>query len=120
MPRSTPEWIGKTDDTQPPPRVRLRVFEAKQGRCHRCTRKIRPGEKWVLEHVRALINGGENRETNLDLTCSNCLPIKNAEDVAEKSASYRKRLKHAGIKTKKHSLTHPFLKKKVDGSVVPR
>lgn len=98
MPRSVEEWIGATPDTPVPPRVRLRVFEAKHGRCHRCTRNIAAGEAWTCEHMIAIINGGENRERNLDVTCSWCLPAKNAEDVAEKSKVARVRRRHAGIK----------------------
>lgn len=94
MARSVPSWQGKTDDTPAPPRVRLRVFEAHGGKCHRCDRKIRPGEGWTLEHVIALINGGRNAEDNLDVTCDWCLPAKNAEDVAEKAAVYAVRSKH--------------------------
>ncbi|WP_341893795.1 HNH endonuclease signature motif containing protein [Ferrovibrio terrae] len=100
MPRSVEEWVGKTDDTPVPPRVRLRVFEAMKGRCGICGRKVQAGDKWTCEHVKALINGGENREDNLGVTCSWCLPGKNADDVAEKSTTYRKRSKHAGIKKK--------------------
>ena len=33
--RSVPEWIGKTDDTPAPPRVRLRVLERCEGKRHR-------------------------------------------------------------------------------------
>lgn len=98
--RDVPEWIGRDDDTPVPPRVRLRVFDAKGGRCHKCRRKIRVGESWTCEHVKAIINGGENRESKLDLTCSNCLPEKNADDVAEKSKVYKIRAKHLGIETK--------------------
>lgn len=94
MSRSIEEWRGKTDDTAAPPRVRLRVFERCSGKCHKCGHLIRAGERWILEHLKALINGGENREQNLGLTCSICLPIKNAEDMAEKSAVYQKRSKH--------------------------
>jgi 5-methylcytosine-specific restriction protein A len=92
--RSVEEWVGRTDDTPVPPRVRLRVFDAHGGRCHLCGRKIRVGEVWTCEHLIALINGGQNRETNLDLTCCNCLPIKNAADQAEKSDIADKRKKH--------------------------
>ncbi len=92
--RSTAEWIGRTDDSVPPPRVRLRVWERFKGICHSCKRQIRAGERWTLEHLIALINGGQNRESNLGLTCCNCLPDKNAADVAEKSAVYQKRAKH--------------------------
>lgn len=100
MTRTVETWTGATDDTQAPPRVRLRVWERCHGRCGRCDRIIRAGEKWTLEHVIALINGGANAETNLDLTCCNCLPAKNAADVAEKSLIARKRSKHLGIKPK--------------------
>lgn len=100
MSRVVKEWIGKTDDTPVPPRVRARVFAAKGGRCHRCTRLIDAagGEAWTCEHMVALINRGQNRESNLDVTCSWCLPIKNAEDVAEKSRVYRKAAKNIGIR----------------------
>lgn len=101
MARTVDEWIGKSDDETPPPRVRLRVWDAKGGRCHRCGRKIGVGEHWTLEHVKALINGGENRERNLDLTCDWCLPEKNQEDVAEKSKVYSLRSKHVGAVEKK-------------------
>lgn len=92
--RSVEEWKGRTPDTPVPDRVRIRVFDRCKSRCGQCTRKIAPGESWTLEHVKALINGGENRESNLGVTCDWCLPEKNAADVAEKSTVYGKRLKH--------------------------
>lgn len=98
MTRSVKEWIGKTDDTPVPPRVRDRVFQAKGGKCHKCGRPINPHKPWTCEHVIAIINGGANREKNLDCTCEFCLPEKNAADVAEKSKTYAMRSKHLGIK----------------------
>lgn len=99
--RSVDEWVGATPDTVPPPRVRLRLFDAKGGKCHMCGRKIRAGEYWVCEHLIALINWLStpekphgNRESNLDLTCRNCVPLKNAADVAEKSAVAETRKSH--------------------------
>lgn len=101
MARTVPEWIGDTDDTAVPDRVRVRVFDRKGGRCHRCTRKIMTGERWTCEHLIALINWSAtdekphgNRESNLDVTCCNCLPEKNAEDQAEKSEVYQDRKRH--------------------------
>lgn len=93
MARSTAEWIGKDDNTPIPDRVRLRVWDRCKGLCHRCGRKIRGAiEKWVCEHLIALINWRAtdeaphgNREGNLGLTCENCVAPKNAEDVAEKA-----------------------------------
>jgi hypothetical protein len=66
-----------------------------------CARKIMTGEYWVCEHMVAICNGGENRESNLNLTCRNCVPRKNAADLAEKSRVNRIRSKHLGIKQTK-------------------
>lgn len=120
--RSVPEWIGKTDDTPVPPRVRIRVFEAKGGCCHSCGRKIRPGESWTCEHIVALINGGQNRESNLGLTCDWCLPLKNAQDVSEKSKVYRVKKRHRGLRKKSRfgCARSSKWKKKISGEVVPR
>jgi 5-methylcytosine-specific restriction enzyme A len=107
MPRSVKPWIGKTDDTPVPPRVRARVFDAKGGRCHRCDRKIPGGEKWVCEHLTAIINGGPNAEANLGVTCRTCLPIKNAADAAIKAKVAATRKAHLGIKAMKRPIPSP-------------
>lgn len=123
MSRSVPEWIGRTDDTPVPQRVRLRVFDAKGGLCHKCRRKIRAGEPWTCEHVKAVINGGPNRESALDLTCSNCLVPKNNADVAEKSKVYAIRSKHLGIKKTARPMNGSRgtkFKKHMDGRVSER
>lgn len=91
------EWIGKTDDSVPPPRVRLRVFVRFNGICQECTTKIAV-KRWVLDHRIALINGGENRESNLGPIHEACNKIKTAADVAEKAVTARVRAKHIGIK----------------------
>lgn len=124
MPRAVEEWVGKTDDTAIPPRVRDRVFTAKEGRCHKCTREIAAnrGESFTCEHVTALINWRPteaaphgNRESNLDLTCENCLPAKNAEDVAEKSKVYQKRIKSRGIGGRRRTIPG----RRFDGTPIP-
>lgn len=101
MSRSLDEWEGKTADTAIPDRVRLRVFQRANGLCGSCRRPIRGGETWTLEHVIALINWRitadkphGNRESNLGVTCCNCLAPKNAADVAIKSETYTMAKKH--------------------------
>ena len=94
MTRSVEEWIGKGDDVVPPPRVRIRVFDGANGRCHICSAKIMPGTYWQCDHVVALVNGGANRESNLAPACRNCCYAKTAEDVSEKSDIADKRKKH--------------------------
>ena len=124
MPRSVPEWVGKTDDTPAPPRVRLRVWDRCEGKCGQCGRKIRPGEGWTLEHLIAIINGGRNAEGNLGVTCNWCLPDKNAADVAIKANTAAIRTKHLGIRPPsrlqsagfakappQHSATRPITRK---------
>lgn len=95
MSRAVDEWIGRDADTAIPDRVRVRTFQRCGGKCGQCTRPIRAGETWTLEHVIALINWRitdeqphGNRESNLGVTCNNCLPDKNAADVAIKSETY--------------------------------
>ena len=105
MTRSVPEWIGKTDNTPVPRRVRLRVFNgADGGHCRGCSRKIMAGWKWQCDHIVSLIDGGENRERNLQLLCDWCHKAKTKEDVARKSVTARKRMKHLGIRKKRRTI----------------
>jgi 5-methylcytosine-specific restriction protein A len=120
--RAVEEWIGKTDDTPVPDRVKLRVFQKHGGICHLAKRKIMPGEPWDAEHVIAIINGGENRESNLAPALRDKHPEKTARDMAEKSRTYRKRKSNLGIK-KRSSFAcsrQSRWKKKVTGEVVLR
>lgn len=99
MTRAVPEWIGKTDNTAIPQRVRDRIYDAAGGCCQGCTRQIFKGERWQIDHRVALVNAdGGNRENNLQLLCDWCHKHKTARDVAEKSRTYRKRLKDRGVK----------------------
>lgn len=121
--RSVDEWIGPSDDTVPPPRVRLRVFDAHAGRCYICSRKIMAGEYWQQDHVISLVNGGENRECNLAPACRNCCYKKTAEDVAEKSKVRQKRSKHLGITKSSNPMPgskDSGWKKKMNGETVRR
>lgn len=99
MPRSLPEWIGANDDTPIPPRVKDRVFRKHKGRCHVTGRRIRPPrDAWDCDHVIAIINGGENRESNLaPILRGKVHKEKTDADLKEKSKVSRVRLKHLGI-----------------------
>lgn len=100
--RALSEWIGKSDDTKIPPRVRLRVFYRDSGICQcGCTRMIYAGERWQTDHTVAIINGGENRESNLRTLLVKHHAEKTRADVAEKAKVYRKRAKHIGVQPRK-------------------
>lgn len=98
MSRSVPEWIGKTPDTPVPKAVKLRVLLAYNGRCHKSGHKFRPGDRIEYDHVIALCNGGENRETNLaPILGGKVHQEKTAADVAERSKVARIKAKHLGL-----------------------
>lgn len=101
MNRTVIEWIGRTDDTPVPPHVRVRVFETFKGICGICTVKIR-AKRWVCDHKKAIINGGENREKNLWPIHEACdRKVKTPSDVAEKKINNRIRAKHLGVRKRK-------------------
>jgi len=125
MARKVSQWAGKDDNSPVPARVRLRVFIKFNGRCQICTRKIEPGERWVCDHKQAIINEGANNEDNLWPICDWCdKKTKTPADVAEKSITYRKRLKHHGLKKPKGrpipGSKRSGLKRRFDGAVVKR
>lgn len=120
--RSTDEWIGKNDDSQIPPRVRLRVFTRHGGICHLSGRKIRAADAWDCDHVVALANGGQHRESNLAPALRGKHREKTARDVAEKAKNDRIAKRHLGIKKRSTfacSRDSRF-KKKISGEVVIR
>jgi len=123
MTRAVPEWIGKTPDTKVPPHVRARIFKAHGGKCYLSGRIIRAGEPWELDHPIALVNGGENRESNLAPALKDKHREKTKADVAEKATVARKFAKNIGIRkpsrlkgqrfrpsAKQHSASRPISK----------
>lgn len=122
MSRALPEWVGKTDDSRPPPRVRVRIFEHHHGVCHISKRKIAPGEAWECEHIVAIVNGGENRESNMAPALIKPHKEKTARDVAIKAKNDRVRKRHLGLRKPSRfpgSRDSKF-KKRMDGTVVLR
>lgn len=123
MTRKTKEWVGNTDDSRPPPRVRLRVFLAYDGICQcGCSTKI-SNKPWELDHKIALINGGENRESNFHPLLVEHHREKTKTDVAEKAKTYKKRLKNYGVKKSRWSMPGSRAsgwKRKMDGSWIRR
>jgi len=100
MTRSVETWTGKTDDSAIPTRVRLRVWDRAGGRCQICNRKLGPADKWQVDHILALVNGGAHSEANMQVACDWCHKGKTAEDVAFKAKSARIRARHTGAKQK--------------------
>jgi 5-methylcytosine-specific restriction protein A len=126
--RDVEEWIGETPNSVPPPRVKIRVFERHGRRCVHCTRPLRVGDKWDTDHLIALINNGQNRESNLGPACEYCHPEKTKRDVATKSKTAKivkkaylpkggkKKIEGRGFQTNRDGA----FQQKMDGSIVKR
>lgn len=117
--RSVAEWIGRTDNTPIPDRVKLRVHAKAEGRCAKCTVEALSGQ---YDHAISLIIGGENRESNLQFLCVPCHKAKTKLDVKLKAKVARVRSRHLGLKkpSKFACSRNSKFKKKIDGSVVLR
>lgn len=123
--RTVEEWVGKTDDAKIPTRVRIRVFEKYNGTCYRSGRKILPGDKWDLDHVIAIVNGGQHRETNLaPILSDEPHKEKTREDRKLQSRNYKIRKRHLGLAKPKGrpmaGTKASGLKKRMDGTVIDR
>lgn len=97
MARSVDEWVGKTDDTPPPPRVKERILRAHGGRCALTGHVFAPGDGIEFDHILALANGGQNRETNLQPVLGHAHKEKSREDVRIKAKTSRVFKKHNGL-----------------------
>lgn len=115
MSRSTEEWVGRSDDSQIPPRVALRVFERGGKRCQGCTRPLADSDKKQCDHIIAIINGGSNRESNLQTLCDWCHKAKTRVDVALKSKVYRTKAKSQGFRGRRRTIPG----KRFNGEPIP-
>lgn len=96
--RSVPEWRGKTHDSKIPQRVRLRIFERYEGKCYLTGRQIRAGDKWEVDHITALANGGEHAESNMAPVLALAHREKTKLDRRTQAKTGRQRKRHLGIK----------------------
>lgn len=69
MARTVPEWIGKTDDSVPTIHVLLRLYALQNGICACGCGQVMNLERDEIDcdHRVPLRDGGENRESNLQL-----------------------------------------------------
>ena len=113
--RAVKEWVGRTDDSPIPPRVRLRVWERGIGHCGECRRKIMAGEAWEVDHLVPLILGGAHAESNLRIVCLWCHRLKTRMEQARKGKTAHVAKKHRGIRKRRRSFR---AWRKFDGTIV--
>ncbi|MBI1493439.1 hypothetical protein [Halocynthiibacter styelae] len=103
MTRNVPEWVGKTDESAIPQRVKLRILERQGNKCPVTSMLFGPACRPEFDHITALVNGGENRESNIQALSSFAHKEKTAKDVAQKKKDRRVRAKHMGLKPKAYN-----------------
>ena len=111
--RSTDEWIGKTDDAPPPARVKARIWKLAPN-CVGCGLPTGEIRKPQYDHIVPICNGGENRESNLQILCGGCHRVKTQTDVAVKSSNERRLKKRLRLQPRR---TIPG--RKFDGTPIP-
>ncbi len=77
---------------------RTRVFDARGGVCHLCTRKIAVGEKWHIDHIKPLWLGGEDVGSNMAPVHTECHVEKTGDEHTVRAKGDRVRARHLGIK----------------------
>ncbi|KRD56526.1 HNH endonuclease signature motif containing protein [Ensifer sp. Root278] len=118
--RSVSEWIGKTDDTPPPPRVKDRIRDRQGNICALSGLPLGSDDVVQYDHIVPLWLGGRNSESNLQAVTSESHKRKTAAEAKVRAKCNRTRKKHLGIAKAKSSLSHPRFKRCMDGTVVDR
>lgn len=107
----------------PPPSVRLRIFRNQDGACKACHRKL-GAPNITCDHIKPLEDGGENRESNLQLICTSpCSLTKTGEENSRRAKADRVRGKHLGFKQSRQVMPGSKAsrwKRRMDGTVVRR
>lgn len=94
MPRKVDEWIGRNDDAMPGKLVRDRLSRAQGDCCATCRHAFGPKRLAHCDHIVALIDGGENRETNLQMICTDCHKVKTGGEATARAKSRDIRAAH--------------------------
>lgn len=79
------------------PMKRLRVFEAAAGVCWICEQRIQAGQKWEVEHKRALALGGADDASNMAPAHVVCHSEKTKTDNASWTKAKRTKARFLGI-----------------------
>jgi 5-methylcytosine-specific restriction protein A len=95
--RKNDEWIGKTPDSRPPKSVVDRIFLRQMGRDAITGQKMGPKDIKHVDHILPLKDGGENRESNLQIILLDTHKDKTSAENSARKKERRQRLKHQGL-----------------------
>lgn len=94
--RAVPEWIAAHDDQAIPRLVKARVWAKCEGRCALTGKKLTPADRPEFDHITPLADGGQHRETNLQLVASEAHKAKTKAEAPERAKERRLHAKHHG------------------------
>lgn len=95
------EDLGTTKRKPLTPTQRLALFERHRGICSLCGNRIRAGEPWIDEHMRALGLAGSNAPENRGIAHKACADAKTYGvngDLARIAKAKRQKMSSLGIK----------------------
>ena len=122
--RPVPDWVGKRPESMPGQLVLLRLYAKQNGLCACGCGRVMSFERDVIEcdHIVTLIDGGENRESNLQLMLQEHHRVKTSGEATVRSAERRHKAKAFSSLRKPSFPTNRNgpLKKKMNGEVVRR
>lgn len=102
---------------------RVALFLRHDGICHICGSRIIAGERWEVDHVLPLAQGGDDDDTNTRPAHVKCHRVKTAKDASDTAKAKRREARHIGA----HRSIRPMagsrasgLRKRMDGTVEKR
>lgn len=101
MPRAVREWVGKNDDAMPPRTVFDRLWILQGGKDAITGIPFTAKDKVVRDHKIPLIDGGKNRESNLQLITVETHAVKTADEAGRRAKERSVRSKSRGYVTGK-------------------
>ena len=124
MPLVEPSDLQTAQRARLSPRARLAIWERAEGICVLCDRTIDGvRERWIIEHIRALELGGEDKPDNMGPAHEACARAKTRDDHQRAAKAKRQKIRHLGADQTKRPLPYgrqSRWKKKIDGTIVPR
>lgn len=99
MARSVKEWQGRNDDAMPTNAVFDRLYAKQDGRDAITGIAFAPGDKICRDHIVPLIDGGENRESNLQLITEKQHKLKTAREAMDRAKTRAKQHAHRSYVT---------------------
>lgn len=113
MSRSTPEWIGKSDDAAIPRAVKARIIAKQDGKCALTGVKLVIGSIHFDHIIPLRDEKGGHREGNLQAVWDKPHREKTALEATQRAKVERLRAKHLGVypKSKSKIPSRPFAKR---------